>query len=657
MDPSTDDRSSPASSIHSNSSHSNHSLRIVIPDEPSTSQGSVSRKQMLLNQYRKEQNIKTDSSNEGEPEVFQNTHILKKTNSSDHDHTEMHSIDPSSSSESENVGTQEEKEMIIATTPEICIQTEDGLDMEQDSADKDDNLPGPSHENRSTSSSLINTERSPSNHKVRKPNPLISDTKKCQVCSAPAAKHVHYGATTCFSCRAFFRRSIQTSQSRNYVCRRQGNCKILPDTRKGCQKCRLDACLKIGMKPGWVLNEDERARRFRKQRQKKVEKGEENLNSNLIANANLLDQTNNDSEEQSQLKRLTPSPTAYEKRRRLEYMAKDNIERDDEQSKSLGYKRMYLQLRDGQKNVDGVSVSDSATSFPDSMPTKDYKHFKKGYKKHEILHQDERDDKLSTSNNTNLAASQAQDNTIEERRRFPRLDNNPEPQHASQPSFHDEISEKSIAFLRNKPAELAAIRNDPAARIWLNQPSVNEFSVNINGNRIRSGSGNNLDPTFNAAKPGQPSFGITHSSRGVQQKPSFPNYTKNRQIPTTSTIVANEIETIYRNNQNFSATGLDSFAHGRNEYTNDEQSRYAEPLPSSSYARFDYPQQRQGFLDANRDLNKSGTQNSIFDQGRAPSYTRTPERQQHSADRAISSPERVRISMLQLNLQSHYLIN
>ena len=645
MDPSTVDRSSPASSIHSNSSHSNHSLRIVIPDEPSTSQGSVSRKQMLLNQYRKEQNIKSDSSNEGEPEVFQNKHVLKKTNSSDHDHTEMHAIDPSSSSESENLGTQEQKDMPITTTPEICIHSEDGLDLEQDSADKDDNLPGSSHDNRSTSSSLINTERSPSNHKVRKPNPLISDTKKCQVCSAPAAKHVHYGATTCFSCRAFFRRSIQTSQSRNYVCRRQGNCKILPDTRKGCQKCRLDACLKIGMKPGWVLNEDERARRFRKQRQKKAEKGEENLNSNLTANADLLDQANNDGEEQSQQKRLTPSPTAYEKRRRLEYMAKDNIERDYEQSKSLGYKRMYLQLRDGQKIVDGVGVNDSANRFSDSMPTKDYEHFKKGYKKHEILHQTERDNKASTSNSTNLVASSAQDNTIEERRRFPRLDNNQEPQHASQPSFRDEISEKSIAFLRNKPAELAAIRNDPAARIWLNQPSVHEFSGNIDENRIENRSESNLESRF---KPGQLSFGMTHSSRAIQQKPSSPNYTKNRQIPTTSTIVSNEIENIYRNNRNFSATRLDSFAHGRNEYTNDAQSRYVEPLPASSYDGFGYPDQRRSFSGANRDWNISGPQNAILGpEDRTSSYSRAPERDQHSTDRAASSPEQVRISIQQ----------
>jgi hypothetical protein len=34
-----------------------------------------------------------------------------------------------------------------------------------------------------------------------KPNPLISQTEKCKVCLEPAAKHIHYGAVTCFSCR------------------------------------------------------------------------------------------------------------------------------------------------------------------------------------------------------------------------------------------------------------------------------------------------------------------------------------------------------------------------------------------------------------------------------------------------------------------------
>ena len=92
-------------------------------------------------------------------------------------------------------------------------------------------------------------------------NPLLSETEKCGVCGAAAAKHVHYGATTCFSCRAFFRRSIQNGAAKQYVCRKGNNCQIMVKTRKNCQKCRIDKCLDAGMKISWVLTEDERHKR------------------------------------------------------------------------------------------------------------------------------------------------------------------------------------------------------------------------------------------------------------------------------------------------------------------------------------------------------------------------------------------------------------
>ena len=60
----------------------------------------------------------------------------------------------------------------------------------------------------------------------KQPNPLISPTEKCKVCFEPAAKHIHYGAVTCFSCRAFFRRSIQNQTCEAYKCRKQGKCDI-----------------------------------------------------------------------------------------------------------------------------------------------------------------------------------------------------------------------------------------------------------------------------------------------------------------------------------------------------------------------------------------------------------------------------------------------
>jgi len=103
---------------------------------------------------------------------------------------------------------------------------------------------------------------------------LLSPTDKCKVCSEPAAKHVHYGAMTCFSCRAFFRRSIQNKTAATYVCRRSKNCEINLKTRKNCQFCRYMRCIAVGMKPTWVLSEEERQRRFRKNREKQEQQGQ-----------------------------------------------------------------------------------------------------------------------------------------------------------------------------------------------------------------------------------------------------------------------------------------------------------------------------------------------------------------------------------------------
>lgn len=103
---------------------------------------------------------------------------------------------------------------------------------------------------------------------------LLSPTDKCKVCNEPAAKHVHYGAMTCFSCRAFFRRSIQNKTAATYVCRRSKACEINLKTRKNCQFCRYMRCIGVGMKPTWVLSEEERQRRFRKNREKQEQTGQ-----------------------------------------------------------------------------------------------------------------------------------------------------------------------------------------------------------------------------------------------------------------------------------------------------------------------------------------------------------------------------------------------
>jgi len=97
---------------------------------------------------------------------------------------------------------------------------------------------------------------------------LLSPTEKCKICQEQAAKHIHYGAMTCFSCRAFFRRSIQNKTAATYACRRNKTCEINLKTRKNCQYCRYQKCILVGMKPTWVLSDEERERRFRRTRER-----------------------------------------------------------------------------------------------------------------------------------------------------------------------------------------------------------------------------------------------------------------------------------------------------------------------------------------------------------------------------------------------------
>jgi len=75
----------------------------------------------------------------------------------------------------------------------------------------------------------------------------------CHVCGEQAGKHSYYGGQVCPSCRAFFRRSVQSKYSDIYKCSKGGHCAITLKTRKNCQFCRFQACEKAGMKRSWVL--------------------------------------------------------------------------------------------------------------------------------------------------------------------------------------------------------------------------------------------------------------------------------------------------------------------------------------------------------------------------------------------------------------------
>jgi len=67
----------------------------------------------------------------------------------------------------------------------------------------------------------------------------------CLVCGHPASLHHHYGAICCYSCRAFFRRSIAQS----YDCvSGDRQCEVNKITRNNCRSCRYDKCISVGMR-------------------------------------------------------------------------------------------------------------------------------------------------------------------------------------------------------------------------------------------------------------------------------------------------------------------------------------------------------------------------------------------------------------------------
>ena len=133
---------------------------------------------------------------------------------------------------------------------------------------------------------ITHTNSDNSNKKLaRKPRHLISETGKCQVCNDSATIHVHYSGITCFSCRAFFRRSTAMGKTKGFSCKRQNNCLINGSTRKQCKKCRYKKCIKIGMNPKLVLSEEEKANKYNKKRtmqQYQCESSEEDNNANNV---------------------------------------------------------------------------------------------------------------------------------------------------------------------------------------------------------------------------------------------------------------------------------------------------------------------------------------------------------------------------------------
>jgi len=74
---------------------------------------------------------------------------------------------------------------------------------------------------------------------------------ECPVCGGPAPDHLHFGGQSCYSCRAFFRRTSPRPIS-SFRCRSGLNNCIINSGSKSCIPCRLTKCIQIGMDPALV---------------------------------------------------------------------------------------------------------------------------------------------------------------------------------------------------------------------------------------------------------------------------------------------------------------------------------------------------------------------------------------------------------------------
>jgi len=104
----------------------------------------------------------------------------------------------------------------------------------------------------------VNTSNGGKAKKPRKRYDILK-TASCSVCGDQAAEHLHYGGIACYSCRAFFRRTVNSNRP-ILDCSGTQNCKINKETRKRCQWCRFEKCKLMGMKTSWVLTEEDKTK-------------------------------------------------------------------------------------------------------------------------------------------------------------------------------------------------------------------------------------------------------------------------------------------------------------------------------------------------------------------------------------------------------------
>jgi len=120
---------------------------------------------------------------------------------------------------------------------------------------------------------LVPTNRPTKTNYLKRSYRLLT---KCLVCTDLANTHKHFGgAASCFSCRAFFRRTVRKKEPTKC----QGghkNCVIDLKTRALCALCRFQKCLSVGMDPQRVMKGEELQdkKKIRQGKKKKKKSGE-----------------------------------------------------------------------------------------------------------------------------------------------------------------------------------------------------------------------------------------------------------------------------------------------------------------------------------------------------------------------------------------------
>nr|XP_045608524.1 nuclear hormone receptor family member nhr-85-like [Procambarus clarkii]XP_045608583.1 nuclear hormone receptor family member nhr-85-like [Procambarus clarkii] len=109
----------------------------------------------------------------------------------------------------------------------------------------------------------------------KEPKEKAKEDKRCGVCG-DAARSMHFGGMACDSCKAFFRRSVQSGAYKSFQCPENKICPISKQNRKVCQYCRFKKSQENGMEINWVMSETDRMvlwkNRLAKQRHVQEEK-------------------------------------------------------------------------------------------------------------------------------------------------------------------------------------------------------------------------------------------------------------------------------------------------------------------------------------------------------------------------------------------------